>query len=116
MTSKQLRMSFTDYTSEEQERDVERFKRLKQKDVYIMRVNGVWNAYIPRKRYPFSITGHRGEELTDFIKGVKESLEEFKIHPNFHNIINKGVEDYLKQQMIVQNLLEGMGRWNFYRC
>ena len=107
---KEKRLPFPDYTPEEQERDVERFKRLKQKDVYIMRVNGVWNAYIPRKRYPLAITGDRGEQLTEFIVGVKESLEEFKIHPNFHNIINKGVDDYLKQQMIVQNLLEGMGR------
>ena len=108
---KEQRLPFPDYTPAEQERDVERSKRLKQKDVYVMRVNGVWNAYMPRPHYPFSITGHRGEELTDFIKGVKKSFEEeFKINPHFHNIINKGVEDYIKQQMIVQNLLEGMGR------
>ncbi len=107
---KEQRLSFPDYTPGEQERDVERFKRLKQKDVYIMRVNGVWNAYIPRKRYSLAITGDRGEQLKEFVEGVKESLEEFKIHPNFHNIINKGVDDYLKQQMIVQDLLKGMER------
>lgn len=105
--NKQLRINFPDYTAAQQERDVEHSERLKQKDVYVLRVNGVWNAYMPRPHYPLAITGHRGEELPDFIKGIKKSFEdEFKIHPHFHNIVNKGVEDYIKQQMIVQNLLE----------
>ena len=105
--NRQLRFDFPDYSAAQQERDVERSERLKQKDVYVMRVNGVWNAYLPRPHYPLAMTGHRGEELKDFIKGVKKSFEEeMHIKPHFHNIVNQGIEDYIKPQTIVQNLLE----------
>ena len=101
------RIPFSDYTPAQQKRDVEKFEKLKLTDVYVMRVNGVWNGYMPDKDYPVAFTGKSGEELTSFIKGLKLKLEEkYNIKPNFHNIINKGVEDYLKQQMIVQKLLE----------
>lgn len=99
------RLPFSDYPANEQKKDVERFESKQKKDVYIVRVNGVWNAYVARKKYPLAIPAERGEELTDFIVGLKKSLEEMAIKPNFHCIRNKGVEDYLKQQMIIHNLI-----------
>ena len=103
----QKRIPFPDYTPSQQERDVDKYKRRNSTDVYVMRVNGVWNGYIPDKDYPAAFTGKRGEELKDFISGLKQKLEEkYHIKPMFHNIINQGIEDYLKQQMIAQKLLE----------
>lgn len=60
MKERQLRFSFPDYPVEEQEKDVAKSERLKQTDVYVMRVDGVWGAFIPRKRCSISITGERG--------------------------------------------------------
>ena len=107
MICEEERIPFSDYTPAQQKRDVEKFEKRKLTDVYVIRVNGIWNAYVPRPHYPLAITGDRGENLIDFIKGVKKSFEEdFNIKPHFHNIYNKGIEDYIKQQMIVQKLVE----------
>ena len=99
------RIPFPDYPASEQRRDFERFERLQQKEVYIMRVNGVWNAYLPRKKHPLSIPAERGEELAEFIKSLQEEFKELKIKPRFRCIRNKGVEDFIKQQLILHNLL-----------
>ena len=47
--TKQLRIDFPDYSAKEQERDIARAERLKKTDVYVSRVDGVWNAIISRK-------------------------------------------------------------------
>lgn len=103
---KQLRIDFPDYPAKEQEKDIERSQCLKQIETYVMRVDGVWGAYIPRPRHSISITGNKGENLPEFIKGVTEKLDEFNIKPRFRCILNKGVEDFIKQQIIIQNLIK----------
>lgn len=109
----QSRFPFPDYPPEEQEKDAKRYAELQKKDVYIMRVNGVWGAFLPRPKHSLSITGERGEELADFITNMKLSFEEdYKILPRFRCVINKGIEDHLIQQIEIQKLLASGSRGN----
>jgi len=110
MKEQQTRIPFSDYPVKEQEKDVAKYERLQEKDVYVMRVDGVWGAFLPRKVCSVSITGKRGQDLTPFINDVKSCLEDFNIKPRFHCIYNKGIEDYLRQQIIAQRLLSEEGR------
>ena len=93
---KQLRIDFPDYSAEQQEQDMERFKQLEKKyqpHIFLLKVDGEWAS--------MTFTGgevkhkfYEGMNLYQTFNAVKES------HPNhkMKYIINKGLEYYLRQQ------------------
>lgn len=110
---KQLRISFPDYTAENQERDAEKFSEAQKKDVYIVKVNGVYGAFLPRKICPISTNSHLGQSLAEFVQDVDLFFkEELKIIPRFRCVLNKGIEDHLRQQIEIQRLLDSGSRGN----
>ena len=93
----QQRLNFSDYSAIEQAHDVQRAERKKQNDVYIMKVDGVWNAYLPRKRNGIIISGEKEDDIKIFTEGVTETLGEMHITPRFRCINNEGVATHIKQ-------------------
>jgi hypothetical protein len=67
--------------------------RLMKKEIYVMRVNGVWCGYIPRKKFGISIIGKEGDTIGDFYKNVKED------YPNYdlRCVLNYGIEEKLRK-------------------
>ena len=105
--ARQLRIDFPDYREHEQIRDIERAKWLKRSDVYVSKVDGVWNAIVPRK-HNIVINGKRGEELTEFVMNVKEELEEFGINPDFRCVRNQGIDAHFRHnQQILRSFNNG---------
>lgn len=104
---KQLRIDFPDYTAKEQERDAQRYERRSKKDIYIMRVDGVWGAFMPRDKCSISLAGKQGQELASFILEAQDFfIDELNIKPNFHCVLNRGIEHHLRQHIIAQKMLE----------
>lgn len=105
--TKQLRIDFPDYSAEEQERDAKRAERLKQSDVYLSKVDGVWNAIIPRK-HNFIINGIKGEVLIDFIESVSDELKEMNMKPLFRCVENYGLDAHFRHcQQILRRFNNG---------
>lgn len=103
----QLRLPFSDYSAEQQERDAKRAEQLKKTDVYVSRVDGVWNAIIPRK-HNIVINGLKGEDLTKFVKNVSEDLAEMNIKPRFRCVRNGGLDaHFIHNQQILRSLQNG---------
>lgn len=94
--TKQLRMDFSDYSAEEQEKDVERFKLLEKKyqpHIFLLKFDGLW-ASMTFTGGKVSPKFYEGMNLYQTFNVVK------KTHP-FHKmkyIMNKGLEDYLREQ------------------
>lgn len=101
MQGKELRLDFPDYPAAEQEKDAERAARLRQSDIYVMKVNGTWGGYMPRAKCSMTFNAERGVELLEFIQTLKEELEEMNIKPRFRCIENQGVSDHIKQQQFI---------------
>lgn len=97
----QTRIPFPDYPPEEQERDIKRAERLKQSEIYVMRVEGAWGGYMPREKFSMVFNAERGVELTEFIKNLKEELEEMNIKPRFRCIENQGIAEHIKQHQFI---------------
>lgn len=98
---------FPDYREHEQIRDIERAKWLKRSDVYVSKVDGVWNAIVPRK-HNIVINGKQGEELTEFVMNVKEKLEDFGIDPDFRCVRNQGIDAHFRHnQQILRSINNG---------
>lgn len=106
MNSKQTRFNFPDYTAENQERDARKFEGRQKKDIYLVKFKGVYGAYLPRQGGAVCYTGELGDDLTKFYEKAKAFYEELKIVPNFHVVINRGIEEYIQQQIVIQNLLK----------
>lgn len=105
--TKQLRIDFPDYSAKEQERDIARVERLKKTDVYVSRVDGVWNAIISRK-HNIVINGLKGEDLTEFVKNMSEDLAEMNIKPNFRCVRNHGIDaHFIHNQQILRSINNG---------
>ena len=103
----QLRLPFSDYPAEQQERDAKRAERLKKTDVYVSRVDGVWNAIVPRK-HNIIINGLKGEQLTEFVKNVSEDLVEMNIKPRFRCVRNIGLDAHFRHnQQILRSINNG---------
>lgn len=101
MQEKELRLDFPDYPAAEQEKDVERSARLKQSDIYVMRVNGVWGGYMPRPKCSMTFNAQRGVELAEFIHTLNEELREMNIKPRFRCVENQGVAEHIKQHQFI---------------
>lgn len=100
----QSRIDFPDYPAKLQERDAERAERLKKTDVYVSRVDGVWNAIVPRK-HNIVINGLKGEDLTEFVKNVSDDLAEMNIKPNFRCVRNQGIDaHFIHNQQILRSI------------
>lgn len=109
----QLSLDFSDYPAKEQEKDRAKHARLQCQDVYLTRQLGTWGAYLPRYRYPISINClDKNTKLIEFVPEIKKIIQEqLGIKPRFHFVLNKGIEDYLTKQFIINNLFAG-GRKN----
>lgn len=103
---KELRIDFPDYTAQNQERDAKRFEESKKKDIYLVKFNGVYGAYLPRQGGAVCYTGELGDDLTKFYEKAKSFYEELKISPKFHVVLNRGIEEHIQQQIVIQNLLK----------
>lgn len=97
----QQRFDFPDYSAKEQEQDVANAERLKKTDVYISRVDGVWNAIIPRK-YNYVICAHKGEELKEFCENLMISMaEDFKLQPHFRCVRNESIDAHFRHNQAI---------------
>lgn len=104
---KQLRIDFPDYTAENQERDAQKYAEKQKKDVYIVKVKGTYGAFLPRKSLPLSVNSNHGQGFTEFVQETKDFFEnELNIKPRFRCILNKGIEDYIQQNIVIQNLVK----------
>lgn len=105
---KQLRIPFPDYSAEQQEADVERFKFLEKKyqpHIFLLKFDGLWASmtFSDGVKHKF----YEGMNLYQTFNAVK------KTHP-FHKmkyIINQGLENYLrgvreKEQAIAKRQLQ----------
>jgi hypothetical protein len=104
---KQQRIDFPDYTAANQERDAERYEEKKKKDIYIVKTGSRYGAYIPAEEIPISLNCDKGEDFTHFIKRVDGfARERLKFVPKFRCVLNKGIEDHIRQQIIIQDLVK----------
>lgn len=103
----QTRFDFPDYSAKEQERDIERSNERKKTNVYMTKVNDVWNAIVVRERNHI-ITAKQGEDLTAFSEYLKEYLPRLGVKPRFRYFNNNGVDHYLKQnQTLIRRINNG---------
>ena len=101
---KQLRIDFPDYIAENQERDAERYAERQKKDVYIVKTLGKYGAYFTSE--DLSINSKDGEEFTHFIKRMEIfSINILRFKPKFHCVLNKGIEELLRQHIVIQKML-----------
>lgn len=103
---KELRLPFADYPAEEQERD-ELCKKGKTRDVYIMRVDGVWGGYMPRNKLSITFNAPNGADLTEFVSELRKELSEMGINARFRCVRNLGIEEQIRK---TQFLIKESGR------
>lgn len=90
---KEQRLNFSDYSAEEQEADVERFKRLEKKyqpHIFLLKFDGMWASMTFNDGVKH--TFYEGMNLFQTFNKVKET------HPNhkMKYIMNEGLENYLR--------------------
>lgn len=68
-------------------------KKKQIKDIYVMRIDGVWCGYAPRKKCSFCIIGKKGDSLVDFFSAVKEDFPEYRLRC----VLNYGIEEELRK-------------------
>jgi hypothetical protein len=100
---KELRINFPDYTVDEQERDVERFKRLEKKyqpHIFLLKFDGIWASMTFSNGIKHRF--YEGMNLYQTFNKVKET------HPNhkMKYIINQGLENYLREQRRKEQILK----------
>ena len=100
------RFDFPDYTAKNQEKDARKFEERQKKDIYLVKFKGVYGAYLPRQGGAVCYTGELGDDLTKFYEKAKAFYEELKIDPKFHVVLNRGIEEHIQQQIVIQNLLK----------
>lgn len=62
------------------------------KAIYIMRVDGVWSGYIPRKHHAAVVTARPDTAFIDFIKDLQEDYPKYRMRC----VINKGLERHIR--------------------
>jgi hypothetical protein len=97
------RLDFSDYPAKEQEQDVERFKLLEKKyqpHIFLLKFDGLWASmtFSDGVKHTF----YDGMNLYQTYNKVKET------HPNhkMKYIMNKGLEDYLREQRKKENIIK----------
>lgn len=82
-----------------------------ENEIYFLKVKHRWAAYWPREKYPITVVGSLEDDLTSFTKAMQILFEDkFKIKPRFRCIRNKGVEDYIKEQIMILNLVNNRSK------
>lgn len=105
---KQLRLDFSDYSTQQQEDDANSFlvKQRRPSDIYVMRVNGDWGAVMPREKHNVIFNADKGVELIEFVQNVKADLQDLGINPRFHCVQNFGIEskiaEHQRDKMIIK--------------
>lgn len=92
---KEPRLDFSDYSAEEQEYDVEAFKRLEKKyqpHIFLLKVSGMWASMTFSNGIQYKF--YEGMNLYQTFNVVKESHP----HHKMKYIINQSLEFYLKKQ------------------
>lgn len=69
------------------------------KDIYVMKIDGVWCGYAPRKKCSFSVIGKQGESLEDFYFSVKEDFPDYRLRC----VKNYGIEDEIRRIIKLTN-------------
>jgi predicted ABC-class ATPase len=105
MKSVETRIDFPDYTAENQERDARRYLEKQKKDIYIVKVNGHYGAYMPDGDDFISYGNCKAKDLTEFYNVAHKYFKSLKINHRFHCVHNKGIEDYILHQVALQKLL-----------
>lgn len=111
---KEGRLDFSDYSAQEQERDMygSLSKSNRPKDIYVMRVNGDWGAILPRKRHNVIFSADKGVDLIEFINNVKEDLGDLGIKARFHCVRNMGIENKIAENQHEFDKLIAMKEFN----
>lgn len=78
--------------------------RIQKTSVYVSKVDGRWNAIVPRK-HNIVINGKYGEELTDFVTNVKQDLKEFGIDASFRCVRNYGLDAHFRHNQAILNMI-----------
>lgn len=90
---KQLRLDFSDYSAREQEADVKRFidasKKVHKPTLFVLKVDGEWAHLDLKMKHKF----YGDKNLFQMYNEVKRTHPEH----NLKYIINKGLEDYLRE-------------------
>lgn len=90
---KQLRLDFSDYSAKEQEADVKRFidasKKVHKPTLFVLKVDGEWAHLDLKMKHKF----YGDKNLFQMYNEVKRTHPEH----NLKYIINKGLEDYLRE-------------------
>lgn len=108
------RLNFSDYPAAEQERDVERFKKLEKKyqpHIFLLKFDGLW-ASMTFSGGKISPKFYEGMNLYQTFDTVK------KTHP-FHKmkyIINQGLENYLREARKKEQLIKAKQLELFKDC
>jgi hypothetical protein len=105
MNSKEPRFNFPDYTAGNQERDSEKYLESQKKDVYIVKIRGNYGAYLSDGNDNICYENFEAKNLKDFYYAAETFFEKIKVKPRYHVLINKGIEEHILQQMLVQKLL-----------
>ena len=91
----ELRLNFSDYPAKEQEKDVERFKFLEKKHqphIFLLKFDGLWASmtFSDGVKHTF----YEGMNLYQTFNKVKETHPFYRVK----YIMNKGLENYLREQ------------------
>lgn len=90
---KEQRFNFSDYSAEQQEADVKRFidasKRVHKPTLFVLKVDGEWAHLDLKMKHKF----YGDKNLFQMYNEVKRTHPEH----NLKYIINKGLEDYLRE-------------------
>ena len=90
---KQGRLNFSDYSEEQQEADAKKAHRLKViRHAYLMKVDGEWAHFIIGTQGKDDIDYYGDMELAEVYRKLQRTRPEYT--PKV--IINKGLEDYLR--------------------
>lgn len=99
MTDDQLQLPFSDYTPENQERDYNSYKTgygkstmLKNKDVFIIKVDKKWNALMVGKRSTIIIQPDGNPDIKEFREQLVEDFREEGYYPRIRHLNNTGLE------------------------
>lgn len=79
------------------------------KDAYLMKIDGVWGAYIPRKKCSIVVNATPETSLIDFSLSLKEDFPDFRQRC----VVNSGIAEKIRSHRGKENAgsrIEGNGK------
>jgi hypothetical protein len=110
----ELRLNFSDYPAKEQERDAARKAYLNKKyqpHAFILKVDGTYAHLIFSDGKPYH-KFYDNKTLIDTYYAIRESYPQHKIKC----LMNKGLEDYLRQQREKEKAVNKLQRMIDFNC